>query len=104
MKSLHFPVKGVGGFNLILSDISVVVAIVSSAIVSFIGVSKYRVSLGQGFVVSVGVEVRCKDTGAFVGETTLLLDFRTLRPNVQQSVLECSLPKTIVRSRGRSFV
>jgi hypothetical protein len=42
MKSLRFPVKGVGGFNLILSDISVVVAIVSSAMVLFVGVSKFR--------------------------------------------------------------
>jgi hypothetical protein len=33
-----------------------------------------------------------------------MLDFRTLRSNVQQSVLECSLPKTIARSRGRSVV
>jgi hypothetical protein len=59
MKSLRFPVKGVGEFNLILSDIGVVVAIVSSAIVLFIGVSKYRVSLGQGFEVSVyrGIKV-----------------------------------------------
>jgi hypothetical protein len=95
MKSLRFPVKGVGGFNLILSDIGVVVAIVSSVMVLFVRVSefhllsKYQVSSSQSLEGSVyqsirvswcqGVGVRCKDTGTFVGESTLLLDFRTLK-------------------------
>jgi hypothetical protein len=29
-----------------------------------------------------GVGMHCKDTGAFVGESTLLLDFETFRQNV----------------------
>jgi hypothetical protein len=50
---------------------------------------KYQVSSSQGLEVSVyrsvkfswcqGVGVRCKDTGTFVGESTLLLDFGTLK-------------------------
>jgi hypothetical protein len=58
IKSLRFPVKGVGGFNLIFSEIVVIVATVFLAIVPVVSdvevsvsVSKYQVSLSQGFVV-----------------------------------------------------
>jgi hypothetical protein len=46
------------------------------------------------------VLVRCKDTGAVVGEFTLLLDFKTLRLNVRQS----RTPVSLQGSRGRDFV
>jgi hypothetical protein len=45
----------------------------------FLGVSKFR-CIRVSWCQSVGV--RCKDTGAVVGKTTLLLDFETLRLNV----------------------
>jgi hypothetical protein len=100
MKSLHFTVKGVGGLSLIFSEVVIVImfAMVSgiisllSVLVSFVSrfcflVSRYQVLSksefqGIGFVkVSwcQGVRVRCKDTGVFVGESTLLLDFKTFK-------------------------
>jgi hypothetical protein len=42
-------------------------------------VSRYRLIRVSWYQ---GVEVRCKDTGAFVGESTLLLDFETLKQNI----------------------
>jgi hypothetical protein len=90
IKSLRFPVKGVGGFNLTFSEVFVVVVSVFSAIVIC------HLSRCQSFIFGVkvsgvvesrfrGVRVSgctCKDTGAFVGESTLLLDFEMLKKNV----------------------
>jgi hypothetical protein len=39
-----------------------------------------------------------------LSKTLLLLDFRTLRLNVQQSVLECYCLRRFARSGGRNFV
>jgi hypothetical protein len=75
-------------------DFSAIVSL--SVSVSFryrlFGVEVSSVSSSQGLEVSVyrgvrvslyqSIGVRCKDTGAVVGETTLLLDFETLRLNV----------------------
>jgi hypothetical protein len=111
MKSLHFPVKGVGGLSLIFSEAFVVIVVVSAMVSSWcqsfdFGVSSIVESRSQGIGLSEcqGVGVRCKDTGAFVDESTLLLDFGMVRQNVRQSELLCSLPKKIARSRGRDFV
>jgi hypothetical protein len=50
------------------------------------GVKYRRVKVSRYRLIRVlwyqGVGVRCKDTGAFVGESTLLLDFETLKQNV----------------------
>jgi hypothetical protein len=106
MKSLRFPVKGVGGLSLTFSEAFGVVIVVTmvSAIVSSLYWCRYCLWC-QGFVsrcrgikyrqsqslkISVfvrvswcqGVRVRCKNTGMVVGEFTLLLDFKTLKLNV----------------------
>jgi hypothetical protein len=47
-----------------------------------IKVSRCQVSLSQSFVVSRCRYALCKDTGMVVGESTLLLDFKTFRQNV----------------------
>jgi hypothetical protein len=87
MKSLRFPVKGVGGLSLMFSEAFVIVAVDCSAMVSvFVVVSRFlcryrfsvsrcQVSSSQSLEVSVyqsvkvswyqGVRVRCKNTGAF---------------------------------------
>jgi hypothetical protein len=60
-----------------------------SVLVSFLGVEVSGVSSivesrfrGISLSECQGVGVRCKDTGTFVGESTLLLDFETFRQNV----------------------
>jgi hypothetical protein len=91
MKLLCFPVKGVGGFNLTVSEVFGVMVAMVSGIVSSLSVSFVVLSGCQSFVLGVkilgvvesrfrGVKVlrcACKDTGVFVGEFTLLLDFKT---------------------------
>jgi hypothetical protein len=130
MKSLRFPVKGVSGLSLIFSEALVVMvadvsAMVSISVSSFVVVSKFLCwywlcqsfvsrcrgircvveskSRGIGLSWCQGVGVRCKDTGAFVGETTLLLDFGTLRQNVRQSELKCSLPRGLQEMRRKEL-
>jgi hypothetical protein len=93
MKSLHFPVKGVSGFNLTVSEVFSIVVAMVSGIVSSLLVSFVILSGCQSFILGVkvlgvvesrfhGVKVSgcaCKDTGMFVGEFTLLLDFKTFK-------------------------
>jgi hypothetical protein len=89
IKSLRFPVKGVGGLSLIFSEAFgvVVVAMVLAMVFSccwcryrfqYQGVKYRRVKVSW----YQGVGVRCKDTGTFIGEFTLLLDFKRLTKNV----------------------
>jgi hypothetical protein len=99
MKSLHFPVKGVGGLSLIFSE--VVIVIMFAMVSAIVFLCRYRLSWCQSFgpwcrgikycqvkvsryrFVRVswcqGIGVRCKDMGAFIGESTLLLDFETFK-------------------------
>jgi hypothetical protein len=96
--SFYFPVNGVREFSLIFSEAPVVVVAMVSAIVSpcivVVKVLSIRVTRCQ----SIGM--RCKNMGAVICEFTLLLDFKTLRLNVQQS----ETPVSLQESGGRSFV
>jgi hypothetical protein len=72
---------GIGGVKVLSLGVEV------SGVSSIIKVSRFRfirVSKFCGISVSwcQGVGVRCRDTGAFVGESTLLLDFETFRQNI----------------------
>jgi hypothetical protein len=125
MKSLRFPVKGVSGLSLIFSEaFGVVVAMVSamvamvSAMVSSVSVLVSRCQVcqvlsSQGLEGSVyqsikvlwcqGVGVHCKDTGVFVGESTLLLDFRMLKTKRSTVCTLVSVAKRFASKRRKKL-
>jgi hypothetical protein len=100
MKLLRFPVKGFGGLSLMFSEALVIVvpmvliiSVVSTMVSSWYQSFSFGVGIGWLRFCSIkvsgcrlswcrGVEVRCKNMGAFVGESTLLLDFKMFKQNV----------------------
>jgi hypothetical protein len=118
---LRFPVKGFSGLSLTFSEafgvvVAIVLGIVSLSVsVLFVsrfrfqcrGVKYHRVKVSRYWLVKIswcqGVGVCCKDTGAFVGEFTLLLDFETFKAKHLTVYTSSACSKWFARSRGRTL-
>jgi hypothetical protein len=68
-------------------------------------VSKYQVLLSSRFRGVRVLECACKDTGAFVGESTLLLDFEMLKQTFDSLDSKCSYQEDLqVAENGTLYI